>query len=353
MAPVYESLYKYKDLDVILIHSGQHDEMALQAMDTFNLQPHFICSLSKYKKSELGYLVSHLIHEFTDALVFIKPNLVLVHGDTTTAFSGAVASFLKNISVGHIEAGLRTSRFEYPFPEEGYRRAISRITTYHFAPTPKSSMNLMSENITKNVYITGNTIVDALKKILLLHDSHNYKSLKQYIGNNKYVLVTCHRRESYGEPLVNLCKTINRIAFNNKDVIIVWPVHLNPAIKNTVTEVCNHERILLTNPLDYDDCIKLIESANVVITDSGGVMEEAAVLTKPTLVLRTETERPEVLDLDTVRLVGYNFEELENFVGSWLQTPPLSIPSTIFGDGTAGEEIAEIIYGLSSMQKKE
>jgi len=338
----YVELLKNNSLETILIHSGQHDTLGLQAQKTFNITPDYYCSLIDDDKLKLGDLVSKLISEFTKAFYKILPDLILVHGDTTTAFSASVAAFLQNITIGHIEAGLRTSRFEYPFPEEGYRRAISRFTTLHFAPTPKSARNLHEENIHKNVYICGNTVVDALNHINHTPDSMELRKIRDFIGINKMILVTCHRRESYGEPLINLCNSLKNIANNNKYVNIVWPVHNNPRIYDTVKNL-EHEKILLVEPQDYNNFIKLLHMADIIITDSGGVMEESAVIGKPTLVLRSETERPEALELDSVRLVAFIFNELEDLVNRWLINPPKSEPSNIFGMGDSGIEIAEII----------
>ena len=345
MFPVYDALYKNKKFDTILVHSGQHDEMAIQALETFGIIPNYTCNVLDDDKVRLGDLVSRLIQQFTIAFYELKPNLVLVHGDTTTAFSATVAAFLQNIKIGHVEAGLRTSRFEYPFPEEGYRRIISRIATYHFAPTPKSASNLRAENINANIHVVGNTVVDSLKKILPLTDSVSLRRLRAWTENYALVLVTAHRRETYGEPLLNLCKTVKDIVLFNPYVKIIWPVHFNPNVREVVLKNINNPKILLEPPLNYEEFTKLLDIADLVITDSGGVMEEAAVLGKPTLVLRTETERPEVLELDNVRLVGYDFEQLLTLSNQWIKTPPKMETSSVFGDGTAGVEIMEIIEG--------
>lgn len=330
MWPVYQALSSKVKLETIIIQSGQHDTLAEQALKTFNLKANRIAFVSEVEKQRLGTLNSALISEFTYIFELEKPDLVLVHGDTVTAFSGGCAAFQQNIPIGHVEAGLRTSRFEYPFPEEGYRRAISRFTTLHFAPTAKSAQNLREEGINKNVFITGNTVVDSLNYIVNQHLEPKMEP---------FILVTCHRRESYGQPLIDLCQTLNTF----KNIDILWPVHLNPNIKDTVKTHVNNPYIRILDPSDYVTFITLLKNSKLCITDSGGVMEEAAVLGVPTLVLRTETERPEVLDLDNVCLIGYDFNELVTLSNKWLTDPPKKAQSNVFGDGTAGEEIADII----------
>jgi UDP-N-acetylglucosamine 2-epimerase (non-hydrolysing) len=344
-ASPYVALKKYHNFDTLLIHSGQHSEMGVQAQRTFNLVPDHTCKILDDDKLRLGDLVSRLISEFTVAFYEFKPALVLVHGDTTTAFAAATAAFLQNIPVGHVEAGLRTSRFEYPFPEEGYRRAISRFTTLHFSPTTKSAQNLREEGINNHVYVTGNTVVDALHKVLDTTIPMRSRLIRSWVEQDQCssILVTCHRRESYGEPLKQLCDTLKRIVESTPYVKVIWPVHSNPVVRDAVLDYLEHERILLDTPLDYVSFAHTMNFSQIIITDSGGVMEEAAVLGKPTLVLRDETERPECLDLDCVRLVGYEFNTLEEYVRQWIVNCPKTERNTIFGDGSAGEEIAEIV----------
>jgi UDP-N-acetylglucosamine 2-epimerase (non-hydrolysing) len=335
--PVYQAI---KDsFRTLLIKSGQHDSLADQAFKTFQLTPDRVAYVSPQEKRKLGFLNSALIAEFTQIFENDKPDLVLVHGDTVTAFSAACAAFQAQIPIGHIEAGLRTSRFEYPFPEEGYRRAISRFTTLHFAPTAKSAANLRGEGINHHVYVTGNTVVDALSYIL--KQPPETEHLCRWLKDEKYILVTCHRRESYGIPLRFLCRTVELLS---KDTIVIWPIHSNPQVADSVhAELKEHDKLYLLDPLEYKSFTHLLKNASLCITDSGGVMEEAAVLGVPTLVLRTETERPEVLDLDNVQLVGYDFKELIDLAARWLHRKPNCYPSTVFGDGTAGQEIADII----------
>jgi UDP-N-acetylglucosamine 2-epimerase (non-hydrolysing) len=338
--PVYHALSQKPHLETVVVQSGQHDDLATQAFKDFNFCPDISASIKSEDKLELGYLHSAITRSLTDIFMELEPDMVLVHGDTTTAFSGAVAAFLRNIPIGHIEAGLRTSRFERPFPEEGYRRAISRFTTLHFAPTKQSALNLVAENInTQHVHITGNTVVDSLKHILT-------NAKKRDFGYEKVILVTAHRRETYGAPLIAFCMSLAKIAEKHKDALIVWPVHQNPKIQHVANNYLHTIlNVQLIPPISYLEFIETLNVADIVVTDSGGVMEEAGVLNKPTIVLRNETERPEILSLDYIKLVGYNFEKLEKIIDYWFLNPPTKITqfNNLFGRGTAGEEIAEII----------
>jgi UDP-N-acetylglucosamine 2-epimerase (non-hydrolysing) len=339
----YVNLKKNPNLDIILVHSNQHDNLGLQAQNTFGITPNYVCAISPDERLQLGRLTSILIAEFTELFRDLKPDMVLVHGDTTTAFAAAEAAFLNQITISHVEAGLRTSAFELPFPEEGFRRQISRISTIHFAPTSKSARNLYEEGVNKGVYVVGNSVVDALKYVSTLPLSIELKRIEEWLDiMYDLVLVTCHRRESYGEPLKNLCNSIKAIANSNEYVRIVWPVHPNSKVKDVVYEL-EHDQILLVEPQEYSDFVHLMEMSNLIITDSGGVVEEAAVMGKPTLILREETERPEALALDNVRLVGYDFKELEHMAKEWLTNPPKSEASDIFGIGDTGLHISEII----------
>ena len=338
----YVNLKKNPGLDTYLIHSNQHDTMGLQAQNTFDITPDRTLDIIDTDKRELAYLVSRLITQFGVCFYSLEPDLVLVHGDTSTAFAAAEAAFLQNIPIGHVEAGLRTSRFESPFPEEGFRRQISRIASLHFAPTSKSARNLYDEGIVDNVHVVGNSVIDAINYVSKLPFSMEIKKIIDWVGISQLVLVTCHRRESYGEPLEKLCKSIKSIANLNPYVKIIWPVHPNSKVRDVVFGL-EHDRILLVEPQEYANFTKLLYLSDLVITDSGGVVEETAVLGKPTLILREETERPEALELDCVELVGYDFNYLEQMADNWLNKPPKYETSTEFGVGDTGLEIAEII----------
>lgn len=344
MSMPFLALQKYpKDILPLLCTTGQHPFMASQASDAFGLNPDYHVELKRTGPG-LHELTSQILMGVTDVMLQTDPSLVLVHGDTTTAFASALAAFYLHIPVGHIEAGLRTSRYEYPYPEELNRRLITRIAELHFAPTTKAARNLYAEGVRDKVFVTGNTVVDALYYILSHHKSISIPQLTKQFGGSPLVLITCHRREVWGEPLRSLCSAISAFAMINSDVEIVWPLHPNPLIVDIVKPMLEGiPNITLTDALPYGDFVHLLNIADLVVTDSGGVMEEAAVLGVPTLVMRDETERPEALELDNVRLVGYNFEEMVGLMTIWLQRPPPVDTHSVFGDGTAGEEIAEIV----------
>ncbi len=344
MAMPFLALQKYPDVILpLLCTTGQHPWLASETSDTFGLNPDYHLEL-KRTSSALHELTSQILMGVTDVMLQTDPSLVLVHGDTTTAFASALAAFYLHIPVGHVEAGLRTSRYEYPYPEELNRRLITRIAELHFAPTTKAARNLFNEGVRDNVFVTGNTVVDALHYVLAHHKSTSIPELTKQFGGAPLVLVTCHRREVWGEPLKSLCEALSLFAMINPDVAIVWPLHPNPLIINTVKPMLEGTpNITLTDALPYNDFVHLLNIADLVVTDSGGVMEEASVFGVPTLVMRDETERPEALELDNVRLVGYNFGEMIGLMTKWLQSPPPVDAHSVFGDGTAGEEIAEIV----------
>ncbi len=344
MASVVHALQDYhKELNVALCLSGQHDSMAEQSLELFNLTPNYVLQYER-RSSDLNELTALMLPKINETLLQFKPDLVLVHGDTTTSFVTALSSFYRKISVGHVEAGLRTSRFEYPYPEELNRRLISRIARFHFAPTYQAAANLRKESTSGKIHVVGNTVVDVLQWVIGESPPDLYYAMKEWLGNKKLILVTCHRRENWKGPLQKLCETIEILVLQNPGVAVIWPVHGNPEVSGVVySKLKNHGRIMLADPLRYDEFVHLLNVANLVITDSGGIMEEAAVLGKPTLVLRDETERPEALEINSVRLVGYNFKQLLDISTKWLNQPPVKEQSTAFGDGQAGQEIADII----------
>lgn len=348
MAPVVHALQDYhRELNVALCLSGQHDSMAQQSLELFNLTPNYTLQYER-QVGDLNELTALLLPKINEVLLKFNPDLVLVHGDTTTAFVTALSAFYRKISVGHVEAGLRTSRFEYPYPEELNRRLIARIARFHFAPTNRAVANLRNESVSGKIYAVGNTVVDALQWVMGETPPDLYYAMKEWLDGKKLVLVTCHRRENWKEPLFHLCDTILTLVDKNPDTKVIWPVHGNPEISKVVygSKLQHHDNIMLADPLRYDEFVHLLAAASLVITDSGGIMEEAAVLGKPTLVLRDETERPEALEISSVRLVGYDFKQLLDISAKWLNQPPVKEQSTAFGDGQAGQEIADIIINI-------
>lgn len=351
MAPVVQALKKREGINSQILLSGQHTSLAWETYTSFNLKIDYQVKLARTGIG-LADLHSELLYQLNGTLHDICPNtdLILVHGDTTTALAAAEAAFYNHIPVGHVEAGLRTSRYESPWPEEMNRRLISKLAKWHFAPTEQAKRNLWQENITENVYVTGNTVVDALNSILGEHTD----LFMEHVGwcnklplGKRVILVTCHRRESWGAPLKKLCTTLKGLLKTHEDYLIIWPVHPNKIINNVVDgafEDFPKDQVKLHGNIDYNDFVSLLNVVDVVVTDSGGVMEEAAVLGTPCLVLRTETERPEALELPHVELIGYDFDLLKRKINQILKK--VGEPrhhSTIFGDGHAGETIADII----------
>ncbi len=344
MAMPFLALKKYpNDILPLLCTTGQHDSIAIQSSEAFGIKPDYYIELNR-TGSGLSELTAQILMGVTKVIQEVNPSLVLVHGDTTTGFASALAAFYLRVPVGHVEAGLRTSRYEYPYPEELNRRLITRIAELHFAPTTKAARNLFSEGVRDNVFVTGNTVVDALQYILTHNKSTSVPELAKQFKGAPLVLVTCHRREVWGEPLKRLCEMLSIFAMINPDIAVVWPLHPNPLIIDIVKPMLEGiSNITLTDALPYSDFVHLLNITDLVVTDSGGVMEEASVLGVPTLVMRDETERPEALELDNVRLIGYNFEEMLGLMTKWLRSPPPVDVHSVFGDGTAGEEIAEIV----------
>ncbi len=345
MAPVLAALKSHKNLESLLCTTGQHIQMVDQMLDVFNITADFsIKAEQEGQFRKLSELTARLLIQIDELLDKIKPNLVLVHGDTTSTLMAALASFYKQIPVGHIEAGLRTSDAHSPFPEEMNRRLVSRLATLHFAPTPSAVSNLNTEHTPGHIYLVGNTIVDSLKHILDADKPPQENDLETWIGGRKLVLVTCHRRESWGIPIDNLCDALAKLVAKDKNCAVIWPVHGNPLVAEPVrTKLEKLEQIKITQSLRYDSFVHLLKRADIVLTDSGGVLEETATLGRPVLVLRKETERPEALEYGTGMLVWEQMPDLKNLISKWLAKPPVCGKTDIFGNGDSGKQIAQII----------
>jgi UDP-N-acetylglucosamine 2-epimerase (non-hydrolysing) len=346
--PVYYFLKQNPKVSIHLTLSGQHVDMAEDALDTFHLYPNTRISLQEYERVDLSYMTGSLIRKLSDNFQNNDPEFVVVHGDVVTAFAAATAAFLNKIPVGHVEAGLRTSRFENPHPEEGIRRMISRVTTLHFAPTQYARDNLIREHIDpSSIFVTGNTVVDSLVSVIgSSHGNKFYvlegKDLDKPIYTKK-ILLTCHRRESWGKPLKDLCETIRQMSEKHKDYLFIWPVHGNPKVSQIVyANLGGINNIILSKPLSYRDFVVLLNQIDILVTDSGGVIEEASYLNIPTFVLRNEIERPEALTLSNVHLLGYDFSLLYRSIRS-LNNVKRDKTNSIFGDGYSGERIGKAI----------
>lgn len=347
MIPVYWGLKKRRNTEVILMCSGQHEDLARQAFSVFGVQPDkFFSLLEEGKPRTLSEITSAILIKIVPELSSFSPDLVLVHGDTISSLSIALGCFFSKIPVGHVEAGLRTSMWEYPFPEEMCRRLIADISEINFSPTLNAIKNLNYEGISSDTVLTGNTVVDSLQYILSFSPSTPIDSFLPR-NRNKVVLITCHRSESIGENLKDFCSAISRIARSFSNCTFVWCVHPNPEISSYVhKEFQFFDNILSLDALPYDVFVHLLNFSDVVITDSGGVLEEASVLNVPTLVLRSETERPEAVSLDNVELVGYNFSYLESLFPSFLNKKKVSKFNFIFGDGHSGDRISKEVFSF-------
>ncbi|HFD14529.1 MAG TPA: UDP-N-acetylglucosamine 2-epimerase (non-hydrolyzing) [Epsilonproteobacteria bacterium] len=357
MAPLVKEFQKYKNtFNTKVCVTAQHREMLDQVLELFEITPDYDLDIMKHKQ-DLYEVTSNVLLGMKDVLTDFIPDVVFVHGDTSTTFSASLAAFYQQISVAHIEAGLRTGDIYSPWPEEANRQLTTQITTYHFAPTSTSRDNLLKENINKNnIEVTGNTVIDAL--FLALDKIKNSKELQDKIhqslitnhyalqDDRKIILVTGHRRENHGQGFINICTALKEIALANPDIDIVYPVHLNPNVQKPVKELLSDiDNIYLIEPLQYEQFIYMMDKSYFIITDSGGVQEEAPSLGKPVLVMRDTTERPEALDAGTVKLVGTDtkliIKEAQNLLNDNKAYEKMSKASNPYGDGHACEKIVQ------------
>jgi len=354
LAPVVELLKKQSNTFKFKICStGQHKEMLDQVFSFFEVNPDYDLNLMT-KDQSLGYLSSRILNKMNEVLDSTNPDLILIQGDTTTAFLTALSGFYRGVKVGHVEAGLRTYDKYNPFPEEINRQLISRVANFHFAPTKKAYDNLVSENINnKNIAITGNTIVDAIlwgiKKILNSKKTmENKELLKGLNRDRKIILVTMHRRESFGREIENVCKALKIISGKYEGIQIVYPVHLNPNIRKPVFKLLGKaDNIKLIDPLDYESFLWLMSRSYFIITDSGGVQEEAPTLKKPVLVIRKKTERTESVDMGISKLVGTETRNIINNISELLDDKDsykkMVSDKNPYGDGNAAKKILDFI----------
>jgi len=351
LAPLIYELRRYQnEFSVSVCVTGQHREMLDQVLDFFQIKPDYDLKLMKQDQT-LFDITSEGLKSIGSVLDAEQPDLVIVQGDTTTAFVGALAAFYKQIKVAHIEAGLRTYEKYSPFPEEINRVLVSHLADYHFAPTESAKKNLEKEGITKNVWVVGNTDIDALFLGLSIirqeTDQKYYDFFKGIDFTKKIILVTGHRRESFGEPFRNICNAIRQIAEQFPDVEIVYPVHFNPNVRQPVNEILGgHERIHLIEPLPYPYMIWLMEKCYLILTDSGGIQEEAPSLHKPVLVMRDVTEREEGIQAGTARLLGTSSEnivlQVSNLIQSQEAYTAMSSHINPYGDGNASTQIVDV-----------
>ncbi len=353
MAPVVKALQAEDSFDVRVCVTAQHREMLDQVLHFFKIKPDYDLNLMKANQT-LNELSARILQNIDAVLEDFRPDLVLVHGDTTTSSITALAAFHRGIKVGHVEAGLRTYDTSAPFPEELNRQLTGRIAAYHFAPTQQSAANLVNENIKKSsIFITGNTVIDALLWGVqhINTEREEIKGIQKFLNNNKkLILVTGHRRENFGEKFESFCAALKELA-KRDDIQLIYPVHLNPNVQQVVHKTLgNIPNILLLAPLDYEVFIWLLNQSYIIITDSGGVQEEAPSLGKPVLVTREVTERQEAVEQGTVLLVG---TEKEKIVSECIQLltnkekyAKMSAKSNPYGEGTAAQKIVKAIKSL-------
>ncbi|MEF9933458.1 MAG: UDP-N-acetylglucosamine 2-epimerase (non-hydrolyzing) [Cetobacterium sp.] len=346
MSPVYHEL-KNSGIDVKVLATGQHKEMLYQVLDLFGIKPDYDLEIMKQGQG-LSELTSRLIMKVEEVIKKEKFDYILVQGDTTSAFVGAFVGFYNQIPVGHIEAGLRTGDIYSPFPEEANRKLIGNIAEIHFAPTDVNVNNLLSERYeAKKILKVGNTVIDALLWVKENKSSDLKKIQKKYgINDKKYILMTMHRRENWGKPMEDVLRGVRRYLEENQELHLVFPMHLNPTVRETVKKSLDgFERKTLIDPLEYLEFIAVMDGAHFVMTDSGGVQEEAPSLGKPTLVLRDTTERPEAIEAGTAKLIGTNTEEIYRYMKllEGILYTEMSKANNPYGDGKTSEKIREYL----------
>lgn len=347
MAPLVKEIEKNSDkLESIVCVTAQHRRILDQVLELFNITPDYDLNIMKDNQN-LWSLTSDVLLKTKEVIEEVKPDIVLVHGDTTTSMAAALSAFYAKVPVGHVEAGLRTFDKYYPFPEEINRVFTDALCTYYFAPTDKSCENLIKSQIKEeNIYKTGNTVIDAL-----LYTVKNYTQEPEGLNLDtklKTILLTSHRRENFGEPIKEICKAVLELVKNNNDIQIVYPVHPNPNVQKPVYELLSgNERIHLIQPLEYAQFCTLMKKAHIILTDSGGVQEEAPSLGKPVLVLRDTTERPEAIEYGTVKLVGTNQNNIvsavQNLLDNKEEYKKMSEAINPYGDGLASKRIIEVL----------
>lgn len=367
MAPLVKEFQKYPEkFKTIVCVTGQHREMLDQVLRIFEIIPDYDLNIMK-QGQDLYDVTARVLTGMRDVLKEAQPDVVLVHGDTTTSTAAALAAFYQQIPVGHVEAGLRTHNIYSPWPEEMNRQITGRIATYHFAPTPLSKKNLLAEGVKEeHIHVTGNTVIDAL--YMVVDKIKNDKTLDtelEYLlkqagydvnrlaGGKKLVLITGHRRENFGDGFINMCTAIKDLTKKYPDVDFVYPMHLNPNVRKPIHEVFGEELSNLGNmffiePLEYLSFVYLMEKSTIVLTDSGGIQEEAPGLGKPVLVMRDTTERPEALEAGTVKLVGTNYDKIMSEVSALLDNQKyydqMSRAVNPYGDGLACNRIVKVVH---------
>lgn len=347
MCPLVKELKTRDKLDTIVCVTGQHREMLDQVLEAFSVVPDYDLSIMKDKQTLFDVTIN-ILEKMKNVLEDVKPDVVLVHGDTSTTFVTALACFYLQIPVGHVEAGLRTYDIFSPYPEEFNRQAVSIISKYNFAPTEMSKENLLKEGKSlESIYVTGNTVIDAFKTTV--RDSYNHEYL-DWASDSRLIMITAHRRENLGEPMRNMFKAIRRIIDETPDVKAIYPIHMNPIVREIANEILGDcDRIRIIEPLEVLDFHNFLAKSYLILTDSGGIQEEAPSLGKPVLVMRDTTERPEGIEAGTLKLVGTDEEVIYNACKTLLEDKneydKMSHASNPYGDGFASKRIADILEG--------
>lgn len=349
MAPLVKELEKNEKIESVVCVTAQHRQMLDQVLEIFDIKPDYDLNIMKERQTLVG-IATRALEGLDNVMKEAKPDIVLVHGDTSTTFAGSLAAFYNQIAVGHVEAGLRTYDKYFPYPEEVNRRITGVIADMHFAPTERNRQNLLQEHTDPNtIYVTGNTVIDALNTTVREDYTFKDESLANMHWDSKKVIVmTAHRRENLGEPLRNICSAVRDIVEEFEDVEVVYPVHLNPAVREVAYEILGDlDRVKLIEPVNADELHNAIKRGYLVMTDSGGLQEEAPSLGKPVLVLRNETERPEAVDAGTVKIAGVDRAVIRDMARELLTDEnaynKMAKAVNPYGDGKASERIVEAI----------
>ena len=345
MCPLVNELKLRKNIQTIVCVTGQHRQMLDQVLDTFHVVPDYDLSIMKERQT-LFDVTTNILNKIKAVLERERPDVVLVHGDTSTTFAAALACFYLQIPVGHVEAGLRTYNINSPYPEEFNRQAVSIISKYNFAPTEKAKQNLLNEGKAKEtIYVTGNTAIDALKTTV--RSDYTHPEL-EWAKNSRLIMITAHRRENLGEPMRHMFRAILRVMEEHPDVKAIYPIHMNPTVREIADSILgNNDRIRIIEPLEVFDFHNFLNQSYMILTDSGGIQEEAPSLGKPVLVMRDTTERPEGIAAGTLKLVGTDEELIYNSFKQLLENSEeyerMSKASNPYGDGYASKRIADIL----------
>lgn len=349
MAPLVQELLTRERIETVICVTAQHRQMLDQVLQVFDLHPDYDLNIMKTGQT-LSQITSRVLLGLEEIIQEEEPDLILVHGDTSTTYAGALAAFYNQVKIGHVEAGLRTYDKYSPFPEEMNRQMVGVMADYHFAPTLQSAKNLLDEKKKEeSILVTGNTAIDALQTTVKQEYTH---PVLDWIGADKMILLTAHRRENLGEPMRHIFRAIHRVVEEHEDIKVVYPIHMNPIVRNIAKEIfSDHDRIRLIEPLEVIDFHNFIARSHIILTDSGGIQEEAPSLGKPVLVLRDTTERPEGIAAGTLKLTGTNEETIYQMLSELLQDAQaydsMAKASNPYGDGMASKRIADFIESIA------